>query len=107
MPVIDQVTGNTYDIGDRIRVKCDFKDQNDVVADPGDVTLKVKPPDGIVATYTYLGATVNKSAVGQYYKDVSLNQEGKWYYKFEGTAPIETAGERWFLVRDSAFTGGL
>lgn len=93
---------NTYDKGDLVRVKATFT-VSSVLTDPTTVTLKVKDPDGTISTYTYTGGTITKSSTGVYYKDVSVSNDGAWYYRFEGTGTCQTAAEGMFKVRKSEF----
>lgn len=93
---------NTYDKGDTIRLWAYFK-VNSVYTDPTAITLKVKSAAGVISTYTYSGATVTKSSTGIYYKDVSLTDDGIWYYRFEGTGAVAAAAESKFEVRRSEF----
>ena len=93
---------NTYDKGDLVRVKATFT-VSSVVTDPTTVTLKVKDPDGTITTYTYAGGTVTKTSTGLYYKDVSVSNDGVWYYRFEGTGACQSAAEAQFKVRKSEF----
>ena len=96
------MTTNTYDKGDLVRIHATFT-ASSVVADPTTVTLKVKDPDGVITTYTYGGGTVTKSSTGVYYKDVSVSNDGMWYYRIEGTGAVQSAGEGSFRVRKSEF----
>jgi hypothetical protein len=93
---------NTYDKGDLVRVKATFT-VNAVLTDPTTITLKVKDPEGTVTTYTYAGGAVSKTSTGLYYKDVSVTNDGMWYYRFEGTGTVQSAGESSFRVRKSEF----
>ena len=98
MPLADQRTGAIYDVGDRLQLECEFRDSTDILVNPGTVTASVKKPDGTTASLS----TTNPST-GVFRALVTLDQEGKWYYRFVGTSPVEQASERWFEVRDSAF----
>ena len=93
---------NTYDKGDTIRLRATFV-VSGVNTDPTTVTLKVKSSSGNITTYTYAGGAIIKSATGIYYKDVSITDDGIWYYRFEGTGTVATAGESQFRVRESEF----
>jgi hypothetical protein len=93
---------NTYDKGDTIRLWAYFK-VNSVYTDPTAVTLRVKNAAGTVSVYTYALAEITKSSTGIYYKDVSLTDDGIWYYRFEGTGTVAAAGEYQFEVRRSEF----
>jgi len=93
---------NTYDKGDTIRLKAEFK-VSSVLSDPTTVTLKVKSAVGVTSTYTYGAGEITKDAVGVYHKDVSVDDDGVWYYRFIGTGAVAAAGEYQFEVRRSEF----
>jgi hypothetical protein len=93
---------NTYDKGDTIRLWAYFK-VSSVYTDPTAIALKVKSAAGVTTTYTYALGTVTKSTTGIYYKDVSLTDDGIWYYRFEGTGTVAAAAEGKFEVRRSEF----
>lgn len=93
---------NTYDKGDKVRVQATFT-VSDVNTDPTTVTLKVKNPAGVTSTYTYALAEITKSATGIYYKDLSVDDDGIYHYRFEGTGTCEAASEHKFEVRKSEF----
>lgn len=87
-----------YDLNDSTRPTVTFT-VSDVATDPTTVTLTVIPPDKTPLTYTYAGATITKSSTGVYYKDISLNQRGIWYFRFVGTGACEAAVEGTVTVR--------
>jgi len=93
---------NTYDIGDTIRLRATFTISG-AATDPTTITLKVKNNSGTTSTYTYAGGTVSKTSTGIYYKDISLTNDGVWYYRFEGTGAVAAASEGQFIVRASEF----
>ena len=93
---------NTYDIGDNIRLKAIFS-VSGVATDPSTITLKVKNAAGVTTTYTYALAEITKSSTGIYYRDVSVDDDGMWYYRWEGTGTVETSEEHSFKVRSSEF----
>ena len=93
---------NTYDKGDAVRLKGTFT-VSSVNTDPTTIILKVKDSDGTISTYTYAGGTITRSATGIYYKDVTVSNDGLWYYRFEGTGAVIAAGEGSFEVRRSEF----
>ena len=92
----------TYDIGDAVKLAAAFTSSS-VAADPTTVTLKVKDPSGNESTYTYALGQVIRESVGNYYKIVSLDEAGTWYYRFVGTGAVETAAEGFLYVRESEF----
>jgi hypothetical protein len=87
----------TYDIGDRVRLFADFK--NDAaVATNTTVLLTTRDPNGLVTTR----ATTNPSA-GRYESEFNLSGAdaiaGRWYFRFEGTVTVVAAEEGTFYVR--------
>ena len=89
---------NVYDIGDLVRVTGTFT-VSSVATDPTTVTLKVLPPGGTLATYTYAAGEITKSGTGVYYKDIAITAAGTWYYRWLGTGAVVSAGEEYFHVR--------
>jgi hypothetical protein len=89
------VAETRYDVGDVATVDASWK-VNDALTDPATVTLRVLKPSGATATYVYgTDPEVQKSAVGSYYGQVTVDEPGVWSYRFEGTdpAPGVAAGE--------------
>ena len=90
-------TDNTYDIGDLVRVSAVFTNAAGSASDTT-VALKLMKPDGTTST-----PTPTHDSTGNYHYDVSVDQAGKWYYRYEGTGVVQTASEGSFLVRESSF----
>lgn len=61
--------------------------------DPTTVTLTVIPPDKSPDTYTYAGGTVTKDGTGVYSKQITLDQRGVWYCKYDGTGACQASAE--------------
>jgi hypothetical protein len=95
-------TVNSYAIDATVRLSVAFDDgaTPPVAADPTTVTLRVKDPAGVTVTYT--GGQLTNPAVGSYLRDVSLDQEGWWTYRWEGAGAVEVAVERKMYVRLSS-----
>jgi len=75
-----------------------------VATDPTAVLFKTQDPSGNETTYTFgVDANVVKSAVGNYYADWTLDEEGRWFYRWEGTGVVVAAAEHALEVRDSEF----
>jgi hypothetical protein len=96
----------TYDVGDKIRCSVHFATVDGVNTDPTTITFKWLDPSGNEASDTFgdPGSLVVNTAVGYYHRDVSIDEEGQWFYRWEGTGVIQGAGEKSFLIRDSKFT---
>lgn len=88
---------NVYDTGDKIRLTATFT-VDDAVTDPTTVTVKVLDPSS-----NETSATPTNPSTGVYYYDVSLDEAGDWYYRFEGTGAAVAAEEVTFNVRASKF----
>ena len=93
----------TYHIQSRVKLTGAFTNASGTPTDPSSVTLKVRRPDGSVTTVTGVGGGLANPIVGTWTYDITLDQEGKWYYRYEGTAGLIAAGEASFTVPDSAF----
>jgi hypothetical protein len=87
-----------YDVGDGVRATWTARDLAGAVASPTTVVAKLKDPAGTVTT-----PTPTQSGTGVYYVDITLNAEGRWYVRFEGTGAVISAAERQIRVRDSQF----
>lgn len=71
-------------------------------ADPGALRLKVKPPSGTVATYTYGGgAEIVRDTVGAYHADIQLTTAGLWAWRWELDTPNAGAAEGAVAVNKS------
>lgn len=91
---------NTYDVGDLVRVSGSFTDSDGTAVDPTTLTVYYKDPSGNVSELVNGTDTdVVKSATGNYYTDISIDEVGRWYYRFKGTGSAQAAGETFFLVR--------
>lgn len=95
---------NTYDVGQEIRTAVTFA-VSGVNTDPTAVIFRYLDPSGNVTVWTFgVDPEVVNDAVGLYHADVSIDEEGSWFYRWEGTGVVEAAKEHTFLVRDSKFT---
>ena len=93
---------NIYDINDRIRMSVVFSVAG-VSTDPATITLKVQDPSGNEATYTHALAEVTRSDTGDYFKDITIDEAGYWYYRWEGTGAVIAAAEAMLMIRESQF----
>lgn len=90
---------NTYDIGDRVRLSATFE-VDGTPTDPDTIVVKVRDPSGNESS-----DTPTKEDTGDYYFDLTLDEDGVWYFRFEGTGAAEAAEESTFTVRTTHFTG--
>ena len=99
------VAANTYDVGDEVRLSAAFEKPANTPADPGTIVFKVKDPSGNITTYTYgSDAQLVKDSTGNYHVDVTIDEEGTWFYRFTGTGTVVAAGESFFYARESHFS---
>ena len=91
------MTRNEYDVGDSIRLSAVFT-QNSIHADPTSVVATHKDPSGNETT-----PAVSNPNAGHYFIDVSIDEEGTWWYRFAGTGAVEAAAEGTFNVRATQF----
>ncbi len=93
---------NTYDKEDLVRLTGRFTISS-VLTDPTAVTLMIIGPDRVTGTYTYAAAELTKLATGIYYRDTSLDQVGRWDYRFMATGTVQAAADNLLLVRRTDF----
>lgn len=86
-----------------IRLKANFSiDGEDT--DPTDVTLRLMSPSRVETSYTYSDEDVERSSAGDFYCDVTPDEAGRWFYRWQSTGTGTTdAFEGDFLVQDSQF----
>ena len=95
----------SYFIGQTVRLYAQFR-QDNVLADPsGEVTIMHRDPSGNETSEIYNGGAgnVTKSATGQYYLDLTLDEEGTWYWRAKSAGDLVATGERTITVLESAF----
>jgi len=82
---------------------CDAADWQPV--DPETVSLKVKDPALDVEFHDYIGspADITRDGVGLYHFDLTPDQVGKWYYRWESTGLGQAANESGFIVAATEF----
>lgn len=82
-----------YSRDTEVELKGTFRDADEALADPTEVTLYVLPPSGTLETYTWVAdAEVTHVSTGIFTRDAVLNASGPWYYRFKGTGDLVVAG---------------
>lgn len=85
-----------FAFGAPVRLKLDV-DVDDVLVDPGAVTVTIKPPNAAV-----IGpVAAQRDSQGRYHHDLIGNAAGKWYYRFDGAGANDGADEQAFIIRKS------
>lgn len=83
----------TYDVGDLVRLTGTFRNSSDALTNTTAVCT-VRKPDGTAST-----PSVTNGSTGVYTVDVTLDQEGHWFYRWAGTGDVVAAEEGEFYVR--------
>lgn len=71
-------------VGTRPRVRLTFRDENDDLADPDDITVKVKAPGGATSSWVT--------------PDITITQESTGVWLFMFPSPLLVAGEYWLYA---------
>ena len=87
-----------YDTGDVVRITNTFTNFAGAGTNPSTVVLTIRTPAGVDST----PATVSDGS-GVYRYDLTLNEEGDWYYRWQGTGAIVAAVEGVITVGTSYF----
>ena len=93
---------NTYDKEDLVRLTGNFT-VSSTLTDPTAITLLIIDPNRATGTYTYAAGQLTQASTGIYYMDVSLDQVGRWDYRFEGTGTVQAAVDGALLVGRTDF----
>lgn len=96
-----------YDIGDTIRLAVAFTNRAGADADPTTVRLITENPEGTQVQYTHAAGEITKDATGHYYKDITLDLSGVWYYHWLGTGAVATSEGSSFEVRENELDDAL
>jgi hypothetical protein len=97
-------TTNTYDIGDQVRTSVAFTTTVGTPVDPTAVTFRLRKPSGIISILVYgVDAAVVKDSVGNYHVDVTVDLQGIFAYRYEGTGAAVAACEGRFVAQNSDF----
>lgn len=89
-----------YIVGQAARIEAVITDIAGAAVEPETVSLITLAPDG---TKTEIPAgEIVKDAAGAYHYDLALSQPGRWYYRFESSAPA-AAAEDTLNVKPSRF----
>ena len=87
-------------IGRRLRFSVTIKDLlTDLNADPTELTLVLKPPQGALATYVWpTGSEIIKESVGEFYIDLTPDEVGQYYFRWFSSGAVEDAAEGAFRI---------
>lgn len=89
---------NLYDLGDQIRLRGTFSDDDDVATDPTAVFVAVDSPSTSTLYQYGVDDELIKAETGIYYVDINLDEAGEWSYRFYSTGTGKAAGKERLLV---------
>ena len=92
---------NAYVKDNEVRLSVEFTLAG-VDTDPSTVRCFYKDPAGVITTLTYgVDGILIKDATGKYHVDIYANVVGFWFYRFEGSGSLISAGEAEFYINQS------
>lgn len=77
-----------YYKGQKARFTGSFTNASGLPVDPTSVTFKTRDPNGTVESHV-----ADHDGVGTYHHDVTLNQSGDWYWRWEATGTVDAVTE--------------
>ena len=90
-----------FPIGSKVQSWGRFYNSSDVLADPTQVYVSVREPDGLLTTYTHGGGDTVKDGTGEYYLYINANKPGKYSVRWFATGTNQAATEDYFTVSDA------
>lgn len=78
-----------YEVGDMRRLSAAFT-VSGTATNPTTITLLVKPPSGVLATYTY-ASDITRDSTGNYHYDLTFDAAGYWLYQWYGTGTVKAS----------------
>lgn len=98
------MAGASFHVGQLVRAYAYFRNRARVLTDPTAVVAKYEDPSGNETTKTYgTDPEVVKESAGVYYIDISVDEAGTWYCRFNGTGTLQTATEQSFTAAATQF----
>ncbi len=91
-----------YPIGQLVRIKAIFADEDGAAIDPSAITLTIEVNDSTGDVVKMIGDLTNDST-GEFHYDYDAASTGLVEYRFVSTTP-QTAGQDYFVVQASRIT---
>lgn len=99
----------SIEIGNDLRVKVAFSDEDDLAVDPTAVFLDVTLPEGsspAVVTYEYgMDSEVVRDGAGEYSALIFADIAGQWSYTWRGSGPVRGQKTTCFTVTEGCGEG--
>lgn len=83
-----------------MRISATFKNISDEDVNPSTVALYVMDPSGNTDTYLYEESPTDiaNDSVGNYYKDIEVDEAGDWHYRWVSTGTGQGSEPGQFVV---------
>jgi hypothetical protein len=78
---------SSFPVGTGIRIRAEFRNEDGVLQDPDNVTLRIIPPSG-----TPRDVAAQSTVVGVWSYVLLLDAPGDWRYTFTGTGELSASG---------------
>jgi hypothetical protein len=86
-----------YDIGEPVTISALYRNTAGVITNPTTVTLRYRNPAGTVTVKQQ--ADLTNPSTGLWTYNITPDQSGVWWYRFEGTGAAAAIEEHFFYVR--------
>jgi hypothetical protein len=83
-----------YANGQSVRLTGVYEGADGLLAEPTTAMLRVRKPNGAIASYSYEDGTLDRIGDGQFGTVVVANMPGRWLYEFSGTGDAQEAPAR-------------
>jgi hypothetical protein len=93
----------TYDLGDKVRVRGAFTDDQGIPVDPTNIQFDWHGPTSS-GSYVYgVDTELVRDSAGNYHVDIDADTSGPCYYRMYSTGIGKAAAESYFIVKASQF----
>jgi len=92
-----------FTINSVVRLEVTFRNAANALTDPSTIELQYQDPTGNETTKTFASAELTKSSTGIYYFDLTVDEAGIWFYRYESSGVPKASAESTFDVSVSQF----
>lgn len=95
-----------YDKDEPRRIEVAFTNADGTATDPTTVRFQITKPSGAVITEVYgesPSSIVPSGSTGGYYRDVTLDEVGRWYGRWVGEGTVQVVEEFQFSVKGTGY----
>lgn len=88
-------------VNTEVRLEARFFDDSDADTDPTTIKLYLYDPNGTQTIYTYqTDDELGRYNTGDYYCDVTPDQSGRWFWRWEATGSVSTVAQEGNFIVD-------